>query len=165
MLILGSRLMTGGSILAAVLSLLLLHPKARGDDRSPEDFFETSIRPLLTAKCVKCHGGDDPEGELDLSTRAGVLAGGMSGEAIVPGKPEESLLVDAISYDFEPRMPPKGKLSDPEIAALTRWIALGARLARLARERPGGSGRSPPIGKRGRGTALGLSAGPGRDTP
>ena len=109
-----------------MLGLLLVPPVARGDERSGGEFFESAIRPLLVAKCQPCHGGDDrTESGLDLTTREGLLAGGESGPAAVPGRPGESLLMEAIGYEFEPRMPPKGRLPDPEIAALRRWIELG----------------------------------------
>jgi len=88
-------------------------------------FFETHVRPLLAAKCFKCHGQEKQSGELRLDGRAAMLAGGESGESIVPGKPTESLLIEAINYEsFE--MPPDGKLSDDEIAVLTKWVSIGA---------------------------------------
>jgi hypothetical protein len=53
------------------------------------------------------------------------LKGGESGPAAVPGKPQESLIVQAVRYVEEPRMPPSGKLPEAEIAALTRWVEIG----------------------------------------
>ncbi|RUL85832.1 PSD1 and planctomycete cytochrome C domain-containing protein [Tautonia sociabilis] len=108
--------------------LLLPAPLARGDgveERSAEDFFETTIRPLLVDRCQSCHGRDDPEGGLALTSREAILSGGDSGPAAVAGSPGESFLVEVIGYESEPRMPPKGRLSDAEIAALSRWIELG----------------------------------------
>jgi len=62
-------------------------------------------------------------GGLRLDSCAGVLAGGKSGPAVVPGKPEESLLVQAVSHTHERlKMPPQGKLKDEEIADLTAWV-------------------------------------------
>ena len=90
-------------------------------------FFETSIRPLLIEKCHKCHGVEKQWGTLRLDSREALLKGGDSGAAIVPGKPAESLLVKAISHtDDDLRMPPKEKLSDRQIADLTRWVSMGA---------------------------------------
>lgn len=88
-------------------------------------FFEQNVRPLLAEKCWKCHGEEKQRGGLRLDSLAAALKGGESGPAVVPGRPDESLLVEAINYaSFE--MPPDGKLSDEEIAALTMWIQRGA---------------------------------------
>ena len=65
------------------------------------------------------------QGRLKLTSRADVLRGGDSGPAAVAGKPEESLLVRAVRYQDEPRMPPKGKLTDRQIEVLERWVKLG----------------------------------------
>ncbi len=88
-------------------------------------FFESEVRPLLAEKCFSCHGEKKQKGELRLDTRAAMMVGGESGAAVVPGKPDESLLVDAIRYEsFE--MPPTGKLDDKQIEILTKWVAIGA---------------------------------------
>jgi len=91
------------------------------------EFFEKHVRPLLVERCQSCHGVDEQEGSLRLDSRHGLLEGGDTGPAIVPGKPEESELVLAISYDPDGyQMPPDGKLSDEEIGILKQWIANGA---------------------------------------
>ena len=90
-----------------------------------DDFFESQVRPLLTAKCAECHGEADPEGHLRLTSRAHVLKGGKSGPAAVVKKPKESLLVRAIEQTGKLKMPPDEKLNRAEIAALTKWVALG----------------------------------------
>ena len=98
-----------------------------GQAASPEElrFFETKIRPLLAERCFKCHGEDKQKGGLRLDSLAAVLDGGDSGPALVPGKPDESLLIEAVNYaSFE--MPPDGQLPAPEIAAFTSWVAMGA---------------------------------------
>ena len=88
-------------------------------------FFEEKVRPILATNCYKCHGTENQKGSLRLDLREMALAGGESGAVIVPGKPEESLLVEAINWQsFE--MPPTGKLGAHEIATLTEWIKLGA---------------------------------------
>jgi hypothetical protein len=90
-----------------------------------EKFFENDVRPILAHNCFKCHGEEKQKGKLRLDSKTSILAGGESGPAIVPGKPEESLLVEAIKHEsFE--MPPDGKLKDDEIATLSNWIKLGA---------------------------------------
>lgn len=88
-------------------------------------FFETHIRPLLHAKCVRCHGQNEQEGHLRLDSLEALLKGGESGPAAVPGKAHESLLLEAVRYEsFE--MPPDKRLKDEEILHLEQWIAAGA---------------------------------------
>ena len=93
-------------------------------------FFETRVRPILVDRCYKCHShdADKIKGGLMLDTREGMLHGGDTGPAIAPGKPEDSLLVDAISYkDADLQMPPKGeRLTDEQVVDLTEWIRRGA---------------------------------------
>lgn len=90
-------------------------------------FFEEHVRPLLVKRCYECHSAEAEElkGGLALDTRAGWEIGGDSGTALTPGKPEESLLIEAVRYEAL-QMPPAGKLPDAEIAILAKWIALGA---------------------------------------
>jgi mono/diheme cytochrome c family protein len=89
--------------------------------------FRDSVRGVLVAHCVECHGGEHTESEFDLTTREGLLAGGSSGEVVVSGAAEESLLLDLISHKQEPEMPAEAsKLKDDQIAAIAEWIDLGA---------------------------------------
>jgi hypothetical protein len=91
------------------------------------DDFEKHVRPLLVEKCQPCHGPENQKANLRLDSRAGWQRGGDSGQAIVPGKPEQSLLIQAIrGADGVKRMPPKGELSSREIAILAQWIKDGA---------------------------------------
>jgi len=93
------------------------------------EFFEKKIRPALVKHCYECHSteGDKVKGGLLLDSRDGALLGGDSGPAVVPFKPEESLLLTAIHYeDGDLEMPPKYKLDDAVIADLEEWIAMGA---------------------------------------
>ncbi len=90
------------------------------------DGFPEKVAGLLESRCVRCHGGTSVKGKLDLHTREGAAKGGLSGPAVVPGKPEESLLIDFVTGD-EPLMPKGGApLSADEVTELTRWIAAGA---------------------------------------
>src|SRR5438128_1810471 len=70
------------------------------DEPSAESikFFETKVRPILVAHCAKCHGEKQQKGKLRLDSIDSMLTGGSTGPAVVRGKPEESLLVDAINY-------------------------------------------------------------------
>src|SRR5438477_3820374 len=65
--------------------------------------FETDILPVLLARCVKCHGEGKPKANLDLRSRAGILKGGESGSALVPGSADKSLLFEMI---HKGEMPP-----------------------------------------------------------
>jgi mono/diheme cytochrome c family protein len=110
--------------------LLLLGSIAQAGDTPAtpeEDFFENSVRPLLVAKCQSCHGEKKTSGGLSLLTPTTMLKGGEAGPAIKPGKPDESLIIQAVRRaDGVKPMPPKDKLSDKEIATLTKWIKDGA---------------------------------------
>ena len=99
---------------------------ATADDPAASAFFEAKVRPLLVARCLECHGeSGKPKGGLRLHSREALLVGGDSGPAAVPGQPGESSLVAAIHYVDDPKMPPKGKLPDDEIAILERWVGMG----------------------------------------
>jgi cytochrome c553 len=98
---------------------------------SPKEvaFFEKEIRPLLAEHCYQCHSSDakNIKGGLLLDSAVGWQRGGDTGEAILPGEPDNSLLIDAVRYaERDLQMPPKYKLEDDAIAALEKWVALGA---------------------------------------
>jgi hypothetical protein len=97
------------------------------DDQALE-FFEREVRPVLSDRCYACHSGrlKEPKGGLRLDSRSGLLAGGDTGPAIVPGDTSASLLVDAVNYGDLYQMPPKTKLPAHEIKILTQWIRMGA---------------------------------------
>jgi mono/diheme cytochrome c family protein len=88
--------------------------------------FVRDIRPLFQAKCWRCHGGKVHKADLDLRTLVSVLEGGESGPAVVPGKPDKSLLFEKVHSGA---MPPgkKDRLSKAEVETIRRWIAAGAR--------------------------------------
>ena len=95
--------------------------------QTPSDFFEKSIRPLLLTKCAACHAGSNAASGLKLESRESLVKGGTRGPAMVPGKPEESLLVRAVRHmEGNLKMPPGLKLPDSEAALLAQWIAMGA---------------------------------------
>src|SRR5262245_2174601 len=71
---------------------------AGGEEAAGDEFFERKIRPLLAQHCFSCHGRGQKKGGLSLDSREGMLAGGDSGTAAVLGKPDESLLIEAIEY-------------------------------------------------------------------
>src|SRR5438270_13927565 len=98
---------------AAILLVLSLHAIAAPCLAQPSDeFFEKRIRPVLAERCITCHG-TTPRANLRLTSRQSLLNGGDSGPAIVPGKPDESRLYQAITYrENNLRMPPTGKPSE-----------------------------------------------------
>jgi len=113
-------------------------------DKTGTAFFEKNIRPLLTARCYSCHNASAgvTRGGLALDTKEGWSVGGNHGAAIVPGKPEKSLLLKAVSYtDSNLQMPPGKQLSADQIALLKTWIENGADDPRL----PTGPGGKPKL--------------------
>ena len=98
--------------------------------QTPEvEFFEARIRPVLAQRCYGCHNSKmaAPKGSLVLDTKEGLLKGGVSGPALVPGKPAESRLMKVLSYtDPLVQMPPTGKLPDTLLADFEQWIVRGA---------------------------------------
>ena len=93
--------------------------------------YERDVRPILKAHCFHCHGeAGEKEGQLDVRLRRLIVAGGESGPALVPGKPEESLLVERL---LEGDMPPEEVSIRPtpkEIDTIVRWVRAGAPTAR-----------------------------------
>jgi hypothetical protein len=96
-------------------------------DGTGAEFFEKRIRPILALKCYACHASNQ-SGGLRLDSRDALLAGGVSGPAIIPGKPDRSLIIRAVTQvDPVLRMPKSGaRLSPQEITDLSDWIGAGA---------------------------------------
>ncbi len=95
------------------------------------EFFEKKIRPVLVEHCYDCHSEErgKNKGELTLDTRDGIRAGGDRGPAVVPGKPDESILISAIRQVGQLRMPPDsrgGMLADNIISDFEKWVKDGA---------------------------------------
>lgn len=101
-----------------------------------DDHFEKRIRPLLAARCWKCHGGDKPKASLRLDSAGGLAKGGQSGPVVAPGKPAESLLIQAVQHTGDLKMPPDAKLKPHEIADLTTWVKTGAAWPAAVPSRP-----------------------------
>lgn len=90
------------------------------------EFFEKRVRPVLAANCFECHSKLQQKAELRLDSREFVLRGSDAGAVVVLGKPDESRLIEAISYkNVDLQMPPRGRLPEPHIEALKQWIAMG----------------------------------------
>lgn len=113
-LMIASLLICGLSVMAGELGT----PQQR-------DLFENHVRPMLVKQCIECHGDAKQEAGLRLTSMESLLQGGESGPAIVPGKPDESLLIEALRYEsFE--MPPTGRLDDQVVNSIAAWIKAGS---------------------------------------
>ena len=120
--------------------------------QSPEDFFESRVRPVLARQCAECHSEGRTRGRLRVTTRAELLTGGKSGPAIVPGDPDASLLIKAIRHEIAKMEMPRDAppLSPRDIEGLVEWVRMGAPWPESA----------PPIV-----VAASVSAGEGGMTP
>ena len=97
--------------------------------REQLDFYEKQVRPILADNCFKCHShqAEKIKGSLVLDSRDGLLKGGDTGPAIVPGEPDISLLIRAVRHvDEDLQMPPKKQLPAAQIDVLAEWIKMGA---------------------------------------
>jgi hypothetical protein len=118
------------AVAIALLPSFLAASEPVAPDPTPEqiDFFERRVRPLLVEHCDECHGAatDEPGGGLRLTSRESLLRGGDSGPAAVPGAPDESRLVRAVSRtDPLLQMPPEEELTTREVATLVEWVRMG----------------------------------------
>src|SRR3954465_7949371 len=104
--------MRGSITLAVLLALGAGQSLAAEPDAAAVAYFEKQVRPLLVEHCHGCHSAkaNKTRGGLALDNREAILKGGENGPAVVPGKPEQSLLVSAVhAKKAELQMPPKGK--------------------------------------------------------
>ncbi len=116
------------SVVAIIAAAALAHAETPG-----EQYFEGKVKPLLDSRCVSCHGPDKVKANLRLDSREAAIKGGDSGPAVVPGKPNDSLLLQAVMHskkDLE--MPPKEKLTTNDIAVFRKWIEDGASWPKTA---------------------------------
>jgi hypothetical protein len=124
-----------------LLALLFLLPQDAPDPKGVE-FFEKRIRPVLADKCYSCHSQKAPKlkGGLYVDTREGLLKGGDTGPALRAGRPEQSLILSALRWSADLKMPPKEKLSAEVVADFDAWIRAGAadpRTEAAARKKSG----------------------------
>ena len=113
------------SLRLIVFGLALLATPANGSADKPDvdDLFRKSVQPLLKKHCLDCHGDEEPEAALTMTTGLGVLAGATSGPIVIPGNPQASLLLHVLVKDAEPHMPPEAQLTDAEITTISTWVA------------------------------------------
>ncbi len=124
---------------------------AAGEDRvevgpnpSAVAFFRNRIEPVLRSECWNCHGPVRRRADLRLDSLAAMLSGGASGPALVPGDPQQSLLIATVRQVKEPHMPPDGSLPAQVVADLARWVELGAPWPTGPAAPPAGAQPGPP---------------------
>jgi hypothetical protein len=89
-----------------------------------ETEFSAAVLPILMLDCITCHGG---AGDLSVETYADLMLGGISGLVVIPGDPDNSLLIKRLEGTINPQMPlDKPPLSQPQIDTIRDWIAEGA---------------------------------------
>ncbi|MBP87571.1 MAG: hypothetical protein CMJ64_12740 [Planctomycetaceae bacterium] len=114
----------------AGLNSMKTRPKSATALAAKEELFELQVRPLLVQRCGDCHSGEaDAESVLSVASRRTLVDGGEYGPTIIPGRAEDSLLIQAVKRTHkELHMPPEksDSLSNEEVAALRRWIDDGA---------------------------------------
>jgi cytochrome c len=129
----GIKMAVVTAIVIAAGAMMIGHVSAQSADApSGAEFYSAKVRPVFQQNCFRCHNAQRSSGGLDLTTKAGIMKGGTDGAAIVPGNAANSLLVKLINHTGPDGMPgmPMGpnKLSDDDIATVTKWIADGAAM-------------------------------------
>src|SRR5262245_48833868 len=117
-----------GLLAALALGLPAVSLEAADMPLSPAavEFFESRVRPVLAENCYSCHGPKRQQAGLRLDSRVALLKGSDNGPVLVPGQPDQSLLLRVLKYDGDVKMPPKGKLAPEQLQALTDWVRFGA---------------------------------------
>src|SRR5688572_25842579 len=131
--------------LLTITALFALAGTLRAETAKPDlagiEFFEKHVRPVLVESCYSCHSADAGKklkGGLYADSKGGLLKGGDTGPSLVPGDPDNSLLVKAIRYTNEDlQMPPKQKLPAEKIAAIEQWVKMGAPYPEAAAPKSG----------------------------
>lgn len=113
--------------IASICELGVVHAEESNPSAPAKiEFFEKRIRPLLVDNCINCHSDENGgRGQLRVDDRNGIIEGGSRGAAVVPGHPEQSLLIKAVRQQGNLKMPPQKQLSEEQIADLEQWIRDG----------------------------------------
>lgn len=109
----------------AILSLLLIAIPALAQEKDIR-YFDERVAPILEKRCLPCHNEELKNANISFLDRDSLLSGGTLGPALIPGRPDQSLLIAALRHEGELQMPPGPKLSSKEVAVLTEWIKRGA---------------------------------------
>ncbi len=113
------------------LMLFSFYANGANDPNDPPVSYLTTIKPLLTARCVSCHGALAQKGKLRLDASQFILTGGRGGPAITVNQPESSLILQAIQGFHLLKMPPTNEgspLNDDQIKTIKKWISQGANM-------------------------------------
>jgi hypothetical protein len=105
-----------------VTAILLLLLAATPDEK----FFDRQVAPILTRRCLPCHNQELKNGNVSFLDRESLLRGGPRGPAVVPGKPGQSVMIQALRHEGELQMPPGPVLPWKEVGILTDWVRRGA---------------------------------------
>jgi hypothetical protein len=100
---------------------LLMLVSASRDER----YFDERVAPILMRRCLGCHNAELMNGGVSFTDRASLLRGGPRGPAIVPGKPDESVMIQALRHEGQLQMPPGPVLPGKEVKVLTEWVRRG----------------------------------------
>ena len=111
-----------------VFSLVAITAVAYAQTPSKNDarYFDQRVAPILIKRCLGCHNQELNDGEISFFDRETLLKGGSRGPAVVPGQPENSVLIHAVRHDGDFKMPPGAKLPSRDVATLTEWVKRGA---------------------------------------
>lgn len=121
-----SRVWIGSLLFVAQFYGRSLPQPVRAAEPAPRIDFEKSVAPLIAKNCVGCHNPTDPKGDLDLTQRAGLIKGGKTSPAIVPGQPGDSLLIERIAEGSMPPAKHGQRLAKTDVDALSGWVSAGA---------------------------------------
>jgi hypothetical protein len=100
----------------------------RGEEKKPDPVsFSKEVMPFFKDKCVTCHSGAQPMHGFSVDTPEQIMKGGDQGPAIVKGKSGESLMVQYLMGQRNPKMPPNEPVDDSAVKVIRRWIDEGAR--------------------------------------
>ncbi|MFI4877084.1 MAG: DUF1549 domain-containing protein [Blastopirellula sp. JB062] len=108
--------------------MLVFAASVLGEPNAEYEFFEKKIRPVLAQHCYACHNSfGKAKGGLALDYKAALFAGGDSGEVVIAGNPDESVLLQALRHENGYEMPAQAPpLSEAIIQDFERWIRIGA---------------------------------------
>ena len=121
-------------LVKSVLGLSVLAQFVLANNPAEVEFFENKIRPVLAEHCYECHNSvNKAKGDLVLDYKDGLLDGGETGPALIPGKPKKSLLLQVLRHEIQDLKMPKGgpKVMPEVLSDFERWIANGAFDPRL----------------------------------
>ena len=99
-------------------------------------FFDTRVAPIFSKRCLGCHNDELNDGNISFQNRETLLKAGSRGPAVVPGKPEDSVLIHAVRWDGDLKMPPGTKLPPRDVRVLTNWVEHGAEWGTKLQPKP-----------------------------